>query len=133
MLDRTEYAISIKRLKTGCTDEQYKIDYTVLMSCWRINFPEVKVKWMCMEKDSHAILHLHGVIDCPKYFRYLRLKEAGFNIHISKILDKEGWLRYATDNYTNQAFMKCLEPVPDYEPKLPHKLFPARVGPTDQA
>lgn len=121
------YALTIKLLKTGLTEEQYCINYTVLMSSWRLKYPNVKLIYMMKELDKHDILHLHGVMEAPKNFKYLKLREKGFNISIQGLFDPEGWMKYATNNYYNEPFMKCLEPVLNYEAKLPYNLMTAEV------
>jgi hypothetical protein len=97
----TDYACSIKRLKTGLPDNEYRKQYDdLLFDLWnQYGVLGFNKSWFFEEYDKHKILHLHGIISLPKKFKYIKLMTKGFNINITVLRDS-GWEKYAKKAHT---------------------------------
>jgi hypothetical protein len=88
-VEQQPYAFTVKRIfkPKEVTDS----DYLDIMAKWS-HFGLIKCYEF--EKDSHGILHIHGIILLRKGFYRKKLVIKGYSTRLDELYDETGWMRY---------------------------------------
>jgi len=103
-MELQKYCLSIKFLKTGLTDEEYRLKYKTLLCDLLTLHQEIFFDYFYEEHDQHGILHLHGVMRCPKKWGRWQLLHEGFNVNHKPLKNAFGWLMYASNYQKNRSY-----------------------------
>lgn len=81
------WAFTVKKLGSNI----FQSDYDFVMKIFN---KHGKVFDHIYEKDSHGIIHIHGIIQLDKKFHRKRLCIHGYHVKLVEIFDHQGWLEY---------------------------------------